>query len=289
MAVPASGPLKLWDDLWNQELGGSQGNNSLHSASVYAGFTTPDALSDFYGWSDVEVPGVQTNAMTSVSYYAMTANGTVNSTGNENPDRGFYFGTNSSAATNNVKYSVGTGGTGAFSRNMDSQVNQYNVTYYAWAYACNSAGEAVGSRVSATTPYPPFSPTTKVHAFSCYSISNYGQSNIGYINPYSGQLAYIWSTNSDASYSSAPWAINARAHIRAQNTEGVASSATQWTLGCYYNNCWYTSFQAAQGPSPATSIYQGITEWCMRGAIFYPDAAYAYIQWRYCAKEGPIQ
>ena len=58
MAVPSSGELKLWDDLWNQEIGGSKGNNSLHSASVYAEFDTPDALGDFYGWSDVEVPSV---------------------------------------------------------------------------------------------------------------------------------------------------------------------------------------------------------------------------------------
>ena len=49
MAVPNSGQLKLWDMLWNQELGGSKGNNSLHSASVYAGFSVPDSLGEFYG------------------------------------------------------------------------------------------------------------------------------------------------------------------------------------------------------------------------------------------------
>ena len=44
MAVPNSGQLKLWDMLWNQELGGSKGNNSLHSASIYAGKSVPDSL-----------------------------------------------------------------------------------------------------------------------------------------------------------------------------------------------------------------------------------------------------
>ena len=91
MAVPSSGELKLWDTLWNQELAGSQGENSLHSASVYAGFSTPDALSDFYGWSDVETPTVTTSAMSQVEYYRMYANGNVSDTGNEDPDRGFLF------------------------------------------------------------------------------------------------------------------------------------------------------------------------------------------------------
>ena len=75
MAVPSSGQLKLWNDIWNNEIGGTQGNNSLHSASVYAGFTTPDAMGDFYGWSDVEVPSVSTSAMSSVTDNSMQANG----------------------------------------------------------------------------------------------------------------------------------------------------------------------------------------------------------------------
>ena len=66
MAIPSSGQLKLWDTLWNQELGGEKGENSLHSASVYAGFSTPDALGDFYGWSDVEAPTVTTQGVTNV-------------------------------------------------------------------------------------------------------------------------------------------------------------------------------------------------------------------------------
>jgi hypothetical protein len=191
MAVPSSGPLELWNDIWNSEIGGTQGNNSLHSASVYAGFSTPDAMSDFYGWSDVEVPTVTTNAATSVGDSSMTANGNVSATGNENPTRGFYFGTNSSAATNNPKYSIGIGGTGAFSRSFTGL--NYNTTYHMWAFACNSAGEATGARVGQTTPFPSFSPTQG--CFSGYdalwctdtssgtgTINNYS----GYVNPYTG-------------------------------------------------------------------------------------------------------
>lgn len=154
MAVPSSGELKLWNDIWNNEIGGTQGENSLHSASVYAGFTTPDAMSDFYGWSDVEAPSVNTNSISSVGTTSMTLNGCVTNTGNENPSRGFYHGTNSSAANNNTKYTLGgTQGVGAFNctRSSLSQAT----TYYAWAFACNSAGESQGGRVQAQTTFSP--------------------------------------------------------------------------------------------------------------------------------------
>lgn len=218
MAVPSSGPLKLWDNIWNQEIGGSQGENSLHSASIYAGFSTPDALSDFYGWSDVEVPTVQTDAMSSITATAMTANGAVNATGNENPDRGFYFGTAANPYTSNTKYSVGTGGTGGFSRNMDAQVNQYNVTYYAWAYACNSAGEAVGSRVSGTTPYPPFSPSLQEVQCNRWNGTDTGLNQIGYVNPFSSQIAILYSVsagnNANCTGPGAQITCNARNYMR---------------------------------------------------------------------------
>lgn len=159
MAVPSSGELKLWDTLWNQELGGSKGENSLHSASVYAGFDTPDALSDFYGWSDVELPSVSTQALSNLAYTSMTANGTVTGTGNEDPTRGFYFGTNS-YYPNNTKYSVGIGGVGAFSCTFTGLSSL--TRYHAVAFACNSAGEVAGSRVCACTTDYPYSVT-----FSC--------------------------------------------------------------------------------------------------------------------------
>lgn len=186
MAVPASGELKLWDTLWNQELAGTKGENSLHSASVYAGFSTPDALSDFYGWSDVEVPSVTTNSITSATNTSMVLNGNVTNTGNEAVTRGFYHGTNSSNHTANPKYSLGgtQPATGPFSCTRGGLTPQ--TTYYAWAFACNSAGEAVGGRVQKSTPAPPFTPT--LVDFGTQQRGNVPAQNASsvqaYINPY---------------------------------------------------------------------------------------------------------
>lgn len=200
MAVPSSGELKLWDTLWNQELGGSQGENSLHSASVYAGFSTPDALSDFYGWSDVEPPTVVTGNATSVTANSMVLNGNVTSTGNQDVSRGFYHGTNANAASNNPKYTVsGTQGTGAFSFTRGSL--SYNVTYYFWAWASNDAGETIASRNQATTNVPSFSPqTTTFQDRTVFSTSPFSQGSasitVQYLNPYTSTYAGLWNVYS---------------------------------------------------------------------------------------------
>lgn len=49
MALPFSGQLSLNDI--RVELGESQGDNSLGDMSDTAGFSAPDAVSDFYGYS----------------------------------------------------------------------------------------------------------------------------------------------------------------------------------------------------------------------------------------------
>jgi len=234
MAVPSSGELKLWDTIWNQEIGAAQGNNSLHGAAQYAGFSTPDAMSDFYGWSDVVPPSVSTQNPTSVATTSMTTNGNVSSTGGENPTRGFYFGTNSSSAQNNTKYSVGTGGTGAFSRSNGGLSS--NTTYYNWAYACNSAGEAQGGRTQAATQPPPFTPTFSglSQSYSCaYASSlsfNMAKVAGGYSNPYTGGgnnfaycIAYApYPQIATKTYDCRCAATNARNY-----RYGCASSATQ--------------------------------------------------------------
>jgi hypothetical protein len=48
MALPSSGQLSLNDI--RVELGLAQSNVSLHSMSVTAGFSTPDAVSEFWGY-----------------------------------------------------------------------------------------------------------------------------------------------------------------------------------------------------------------------------------------------
>ena len=49
MALPSSGPLGI--DAIRTELQQSQGNNSMRTLSSLAGFSTPDAISEFYGYS----------------------------------------------------------------------------------------------------------------------------------------------------------------------------------------------------------------------------------------------
>tara|TARA_E500000178_G_scaffold249263_1_gene245845 strand:+ start:1510 stop:2472 length:963 start_codon:yes stop_codon:yes gene_type:complete len=226
MPVPSSGELKLWDMLWNQELAGSKGDNSLHSASVYAGFSTPDALSDFYGYSDVEAPSVTTQALSSIGNTSMQGNGTVTDTGNENPSRGFYFGT-STNRTSNTKYTIGTGGAGAFQRTFTG-LSQLT-TFYCWAFAENSAGEANGSMVQASTTEQSYTATfsqmTEGYASSQANINrdDFDNSQFGYnhswVNPYSSNLNQIQSGTSGIGSEQ----LNA-------NTGTIANNATtKWT------------------------------------------------------------
>jgi len=51
MALPTSGPLSINDI--RAELGASTTNQSLGAFSDTAGFAAPDAISDFYGYSNV--------------------------------------------------------------------------------------------------------------------------------------------------------------------------------------------------------------------------------------------
>jgi len=200
MAVPLSGELKLWNTLWNSELGGTKGENSLHSASVYAGFSTPDALSDFYGWSDVEAPTVTTENVSNVQVNSQRINGNVTSTGNEAVNRGFWHGT-STNRTSNTKYTLGgtQNSTGGF--NCTRTGLSQGTTYYNWAFACNSVGEAVGGRKNANTGYPPYTPNYQQAGRICgqTSVNHYptstqqfqnpshsGKGCVGWYNPYSG-------------------------------------------------------------------------------------------------------
>ena len=157
MAVPSSGPLGLYEDIW-EELAGSQGNNSLHSASIHAGFNTPDAMGDFYGYVDAEAPTVNSSNATSVGTTTMVANGQMTNNGGANVTaHGFYFGTNSGAANNNTKYDVGARTGSSFTFNRTFTGLSANTTYYYWAFAENSVGETIASnRITQATNLPSF-------------------------------------------------------------------------------------------------------------------------------------
>ena len=157
MAVPSSGELRLYADI-GVELNVAQSDVSLRSMSDSAGFTSPDSMSEFYGYVDAIAPSVTTNAISNVGETTLRANGNVTSDGGGTiTERGFYIGTNSASPTNNAKYTV-SGTTGSYLVNVTGLSD--NTTFYVWAFATNVAGTTYGSRVQATT-IQTFVPTTR--------------------------------------------------------------------------------------------------------------------------------
>ena len=102
MPVPASGPLELRGDIALEVNGSATGTDvSLGALSNTAGFTEPDTMSEFYDFSMVSAPTVQTDAASSVTASGFTANGNAtNDNGASITDRGFYVGTNSDYTQN---------------------------------------------------------------------------------------------------------------------------------------------------------------------------------------------
>ena len=204
MAVPSSGPLRLRNDI-NLEVNDNvtDTNVALHQLSIDAGFSTPDSMGDFYGYTSVYAPSVTTNAATSVTDTAMTLNGNVTDDGKENVSRGFYHGTNGTTSTSNTKYTLGgTQSTGTFACTRTGL--SYGTAYYFWAFACNSAGETIASRVQSNTAYPPYTPTNMTGGWVCTYGSVGGTCNIcessrcirhtlqgGWMNPYNAGKNYV--------------------------------------------------------------------------------------------------
>ncbi len=81
MPVPNSGPLGLYKVIFTEFTQHAQGNNSLHSASIEAGFSTPDAMGDFYGYTDAVAPTMFSQNASSVTDSSMIAHGGVSSDG----------------------------------------------------------------------------------------------------------------------------------------------------------------------------------------------------------------
>ena len=153
MAVPSSGQLRLRADIALEVDGSATGDNvSLGTLADTAGFTTPpDTMAEFYGYTSCTAPSVTTNSNSSIGFTSIVANGNVTAdNGCTVTERGFYFGTSSNYASN-TKYTSGSG-TGSYSRNFTGLNN--STTYYATAYAINSAGESRGVTQSSTTATP---------------------------------------------------------------------------------------------------------------------------------------
>lgn len=149
MAVVSSGEIKLIGDV-NLEINDNITDTdvSLTTLSTGAGFTAPHGLTEFYDYTAVALPSVTTNAISSIAATSLTLNGDVTGDGGGTiSERGFYFGTDNSSATNNTKYTV-SGTTGAFTLAQTGLTT--GTTYYAWAFATNEAGTTIASVQSAT-------------------------------------------------------------------------------------------------------------------------------------------
>jgi hypothetical protein len=194
MAVPSTGQLSLRGDIALEVDGNATGVNvSLRALSASAGFTSPDSMSEFYGYSSALAPSVTSNAITDVGTTTLRANGNVTSDGGATiTERGFYIGTNSVAPTSNVKYIV-SGTTGSYLRDVTGLSD--NTTYYCWAYATNSVGTTYGARVQTTTVQA-FNPTYAAYDTSTSQVNqNYHapsatlfNGSLNYFNPLTSSL-----------------------------------------------------------------------------------------------------
>lgn len=197
MALQSSGAISV--SQIKTELTSS--SNSLRTLSAAAGFSTPDAMSEFYGYTSSLPPTVVTFAFDQIGETSIRCGGAVNSDGGAAiTERGFYFGT-STNMTSNPKYTV-SGTVGYYTLNRTGL--SPNTTYRCWAYATNASGTTYGAMVTATT-YQVYNPTWATMYTSSQGLF-YGESVNGqvqahevwfeafYRNPYSGGWVQYFAT-----------------------------------------------------------------------------------------------
>jgi hypothetical protein len=157
MALQASGPIALFLEIRAEEIvktpSLSATDFGLREVSAAAGFTEPDLMSEFYGYSSV-TPIVWTAAPVELGKNDISINIRQNSntynTGNGTiTSKGFYYGT-STNINSATKVQVNTANnTDQFDRNFTGLSG--GTTYRFWGYAINDAGETVSSRRDITT------------------------------------------------------------------------------------------------------------------------------------------
>lgn len=117
MALQTSGAISI--SQIRSELGSSSG--SLRTLSAAAGKSTPDAMSEFYGYSNFQQPTLTTTPTGSYSGSTLTMNGNITSAGSETIlERGFYYVVSTSSSgvsvgTSNTKVTASGTSTGSFS------------------------------------------------------------------------------------------------------------------------------------------------------------------------------
>jgi len=171
MPITSSGQIALIADIEAEFDQTGTTDISLFQARDDAGLDAGQvAMTQFYNQSDVALPTVGNAGVSSISASSMVISGNVtNDGGGTVTQRGFYFGT-SSTATNNGKYSVGSG-TGGYSRTMTGLAS--STTYYYAAYAINAAGETVVGTSSASTSQANVSSIISFSGCSASSSGNY--------------------------------------------------------------------------------------------------------------------
>ena len=187
MALPASGPLALYVDIRAEELSKepnlSVADLGLREVSLSAGFTQPDHMSEFHGYSSVMPITFTANPVelgkNDVSINIRQNANTFNNGNGTISSRGFYFGTSTNRASN-TKYQVDTSNSlGQFDRNFTSLSG--GTTYRMWAYVENEVGESYSGMTSITT----------LAAVSLNVTSNVGTQF--YIDGYTSSAVHNWS------------------------------------------------------------------------------------------------
>ncbi len=140
MSIPNSGQLKLRGNGdgtgVNEEVSGNvtDTNVSLHQLAIDAGFSTPDAMRDFYGYTSYEQPSISGTPSTSGvsdTRICVVSPTYSNPTGG-NIERGFYLGT-STTATSNPWYSQGNSSSTSTSFNCNFTSLSGGTTYRIFA------------------------------------------------------------------------------------------------------------------------------------------------------------
>jgi hypothetical protein len=156
MAIASTGPLALKLTIRAEELIKNSSlpptDVSTREISESAGFSEPDAFSEFYGYSSAVLPtmaSIRVSGGPNDSYIAFAA--TPATTGFVAlTSRGFYFGTDYRGPQYNTRYQVDTSNSlGEFSRGFGGLAGA--TTYYCWGYVQNQIGEAYTARSQGTT------------------------------------------------------------------------------------------------------------------------------------------
>jgi len=248
MAVPNSGELFLKNDILQEVSFNNTGSNpggpdnnpsaSLHLMSVDTGKSTPDAMSDFYGYVSANLPTnpgtVTSNRMLYISTNEMSVWTVINNPSGAPTNGGYYFGTNANVPTNNTKYTELTNATGThYQINSNKTGLSSSTTHYAWAWATNAAGTWIGVKFQGTTQ----TPTT-------YTVTNSpsnSASTVYVVSQTTGNVdTYFYGQYQHANYG---WNTNSCSHIRFQN--GSQTKVSYQNADGNYTNVAYARMPRA--------------------------------------------